>query len=353
MLPPGANPIALAILGFLVIGVTGAVLTSWAFLLVRAVQGMPILPRVAKPPVPWGPWSVLAALGLWFLCQNLAMVVYVLVRKSVNPGVVIDLKSISIQDLLLVGSLANLASSGLIIALLRKTSNARPADLGLSLGDAPGNVLRGMVACFVLLPPVYGVMVGAVKIWAPKAHPVDQMIRQGASPGTAALALFAAVIAAPLTEELLFRGVLLGWLWKLGGRTGPISPVDPEGILVLEGPESEPIEIGELPDEPALGLIDPWTAPQAAIVLAKPEVREVSEIRGFLANVVTSVIFAGLHYQQWPAPLALFVLSLGLGHVYRRTGSLWAPIALHATFNGLSTTLMLLSAASGALPYHK
>jgi hypothetical protein len=34
---------------------------------------------------------------------------------------------------------------------------------------------------------------------------------------------------------------------------------------------------------------------------------------------------------------------MGLGMLYQRTGSLIAPMALHMTFNGVSTLLMLLS----------
>ena len=62
---------------------------------------------------------------------------------------------------------------------------------------------------------------------------------------------------------------------------------------------------------------------------------------------MTSLIFAGLHFQQWPAPIALFPLSLMLGYVYQRTGSLFASMAMHATFNGVSMVIALLALWSG------
>jgi membrane protease YdiL (CAAX protease family) len=40
--------------------------------------------------------------------------------------------------------------------------------------------------------------------------------------------------------------------------------------------------------------------------------------------------------------LPIFALGLALAWVYRRTGNLLAPIAMHAMVNGISTALGLL-----------
>lgn len=82
-----------------------------------------------------------------------------------------------------------------------------------------------------------------------------------------------AVVAAPVTEELLFRGCLYG---------------------ILRG----------------------WAGRAAAVV-------------------GTSILFALIHGHA-PSLPGLFVLAVALALVYERTGSLWAPIALHATFNGIT-----------------
>jgi hypothetical protein len=57
--------------------------------------------------------------------------------------------------------------------------------------------------------------------------------------------------------------------------------------------------------------------------------------------VLTSLFFGFVHLPQWPAPIALFVLSISLGTVYQRTGSLIASSFMHATFNGLSTIALI------------
>jgi membrane protease YdiL (CAAX protease family) len=59
----------------------------------------------------------------------------------------------------------------------------------------------------------------------------------------------------------------------------------------------------------------------------------------WLAVIITSVVFALIH-PLWTAPM-IFILSIALGYVYERTGSLWVPIVMHAMFNISSTVLFL------------
>lgn len=71
-------------------------------------------------------------------------------------------------------------------------------------------------------------------------------------------------------------------------------------------------------------------------------------LSSFLAIIIASVIFAGFHMaaEQGAANVQLFVtlfiLSLFLGVLYERKGSLWAPIGLHSAFNFFSMFLLFL-----------
>jgi membrane protease YdiL (CAAX protease family) len=88
-----------------------------------------------------------------------------------------------------------------------------------------------------------------------------------------ALAAIVAVVAAPISEELLFRGFL----------------------------------------QPAIGR---WTGRGSAIVLS-------------------AAFFAAAHMDLYAMPL-LLILGIALAWVYDRTRSLAAPVALHMAFNGMT-----------------
>lgn len=96
------------------------------------------------------------------------------------------------------------------------------------------------------------------------------------------LAVFAAVIGAPVAEEFLFRGYMYGALKNATGR--------------------------------------------------------------LFATVVISLLFAVVH-GNLPALLPLFVFSLILCAAYEMSGSLWVPVGLHAFFNGTNIVLMLTQQA--------
>jgi membrane protease YdiL (CAAX protease family) len=58
------------------------------------------------------------------------------------------------------------------------------------------------------------------------------------------------------------------------------------------------------------------------------------------ALVTISAVFALIHFHL-PSMAPLFALSIGLGIVYEMTGSLLAPIAMHALFNAANVAMLL------------
>jgi membrane protease YdiL (CAAX protease family) len=66
-----------------------------------------------------------------------------------------------------------------------------------------------------------------------------------------------------------------------------------------------------------------------------------------LGIIFTSLVFGAIHFDQWPAPIPLFMLALIIGSVYYRTGSLIAAICMHATFNGFSTLGLFVAVLAG------
>ena len=67
----------------------------------------------------------------------------------------------------------------------------------------------------------------------------------------------------------------------------------------------------------------------------------------WLAISGCSVLFAAVHPEMahWPA---LFVLSMGIGYAYEKSGSLWQAIFVHAMFNGWTVLSVFGERLSGA-----
>jgi hypothetical protein len=70
-----------------------------------------------------------------------------------------------------------------------------------------------------------------------------------------------------------------------------------------------------------------WTAADAE------RGRTWREANANLAVFGSAMLFASLHSEAWPAPIALFPLALVLGFLAKWTQNLIGPITLHATFN--------------------
>lgn len=130
-------------------------------------------------------------------------------------------------------------------------------------------------------------------------HQLLEMLGQDPNPTRVALLVLSAVLAAPLAEEFLFRGLLQNCL--IGALTKRYENTDP-----AEQPEPAPDKYR-------------W-----------------------LGIVTTAVIFAVFHgdWQHWPA---LFVLGTFLGYTYERHGNLCIPILVHSLFNLLPVAVSLVS----------
>ena len=80
--------------------------------------------------------------------------------------------------------------------------------------------------------------------------------------------------------------------------------------------------------------------------------RTLGEHRRWVVILLASIVFAATHVSAaiWQSLAALLVLSVALGYVYERTGSLWPSIVAHAGFNALNITLVLSGIVGQASP---
>jgi membrane protease YdiL (CAAX protease family) len=141
--------------------------------------------------------------------------------------------------------------------------------------------------------------------------------------------------------------ILSGVGWGVVATIGA-SLIGAAVVFVLE---SIGVETGPQTAELALSRIEPWLAVLAVVILA-PIAEEVF-FRGVVFNALlreagsrwayigSAALFAVIHLEP-VAMLPLFALGLALAWVYQRTRNLLAPIAMHATVNGIAVALVLL-----------
>ncbi len=248
----------------------------------------------------------------------------------------------SLAELMLQSAVSNGLLLVLVPAFVRLTSRARLNDLGLHWKEWPRQIGIGVRAAMLMTPPVCAVQFVTTRIWRSQTHPVEQMVLENFTLDVAILAVLSTMVLAPLIEELLFRGILQRWLERF---------VDDGSLQAKTSQDSEQFVTPKPWNESTLS--DPeYEQPRSILIDAGSELLhsgnhsvEVPVSPSLqLPILFTSIVFAAMHLPQWPAPLAIFLLSMALGTVYQRTGSLLASIAMHAAFNGINTLVLLLAA---------
>ena len=303
------------LVGLLVLGMLAVSGAVWALTIGRLRAGRPLLPDRPRREVPWGPGAVFLGFLVWLAASNAAGQLLVAWRGSGD--------AVRIADQMAAVAGVNAVVLIVVPLLLKAIAGATAADLGIARGTIGPDLRLGFGAAMLLAPPIYAVQGLALTIWEPTAHPIQTMLSKEYSPTVAGLAILSAMALAPAAEELLFRGVFQGWLERRLNAPRPVPmPFEPTPTI----------------DE------SPWSPP------AVPVATGGDPIARWAALLLPAVVFAGVHAGQWPAPIPLFLLAIGLGVLYRRTGGIVATIAMHATFNGISTVLLIVMVETGTLP---
>ncbi len=327
--------VSLALILTVLVSTVLAMGLAWLWALGRLIARKPFFPEEKTCPVPWKTVTFL-----------LFFIEWVLINRAVGQlgfmalGIPRGQREMTAWEQMFLGSLVNVALLAIIPASLavawRSTSALR--RLGIRRDGLGRHVRRGVVVFLLLTPVVYRIQVSAAQIWKPRKHPVEDMLVEHPTLSMALFTFVSAVILAPAAEELLFRGIVQNWLE--GFFPGPAVP------------KSVPVEIHDGWGD-SLDLVR--GSPGAAPCLerdpppgeSEPEERPRSRGLKWMPVVLTAAFFAAVHYPQWPAPIAIFLLSLGLGTLYQSTGSLVASFTMHALFNAFSTLMLFYVAFSG------
>ncbi|MCE5277062.1 MAG: type II CAAX endopeptidase family protein [Planctomycetaceae bacterium] len=177
-------------------------------------------------------------------------------------------------------------SVAMIAASLVAGSHGIPLGLGRGMGLSARHWLydtaRGVLGYLAVLPVCLGVLEVTTRImmlWGfkPAPHRLLEILRQpGAHWGSVAMAIILAVVLAPLTEEIFYRGLIQTALRR--------------------------------------------------------------HLKAWPAIMLTAVLFAAMHLDMPNSVPAMLVFGMALGYQYERTGRLWASIVMHLLFNAVFVT---------------
>jgi membrane protease YdiL (CAAX protease family) len=235
--------------------------------------GLPVIPQAPVRPVPWNGGDVGFVVLAYLAAATLA---------AASLG-----NKPTLEAMLGANVVINTAITLIAVGWL-SLRGAGLADLGLA-PIRPRRDLRLAIAgwAFVLAPLL--ALAAALNAVVAYDHPVVSLLGEERSPRAIAIVIMAAVIAAPIAEELFFRRILLGW----------IDSRMPSG-------------------------------------------------NGLVAIVVSATAFALAHQGQGLAYVPLLPLGIVLGFIARRTGSIVPCILLHGFFNAVSVGLLLADSGPAA-----
>jgi membrane protease YdiL (CAAX protease family) len=221
-------------------------------------------------------------------------------------------------------------------------SGTRPYQLGLTTHRWGRNVLVGVLGAIVAAP--LHILNVYLYVWyeralhaPPTQHPLT-LIAQHPRAVDNILIVISAVVAAPLMEELLFRGFLQAWFSRRSA--GGVLAVSFALVLALLQKRQELDAACVSGDWTRLGIA---LQPAAFVVFLAPGLLFMGRIsRPDVARGIygTAVLFAAAHSSIWPSPIPLLPLGLALGWLAYRTNSLVGPMVLHSLFNSIACVVM-------------
>jgi membrane protease YdiL (CAAX protease family) len=238
-------------------------------------------PRVLPPPLPFGKVSVVLYQPLDLLPVALIFSAFsLLVVSSLSASASPD-RELAASDLVMNIGFQIFIAGTVLVYMMRRTTAADWLGLRWPAWPkvffiAPASVM-GMWLVFGVLQSC-GYMQWMESLGAETMQESVKLLQTTEDPALLWLMALAAVLVAPLCEELLFRGYLYPVAKKFTG---------------------------------------PW-----------------------LAACSSALFFAAAH-GNLSALLPLFLFGLLLVWIYEKTGSLWAPIAVHFCFNGATVTVQM------------
>ena len=292
-----------------------ASLACWLVALRRLQSGERLIPWTERRPVPWGLLDIMTCFVLLVIFDGAALQMAGLDIQSK----LLDLSPAQQARALTAMTIGRItvAILGLLVLVVR--SQARVHDTGVGVSRFGSDVGLGAVAFLMVAPPIYLLQTGLSQLFPETHHPLVDVVRENPSLAMFGAAFATAVVAAPLAEEFLLRGLLQGWLEKIAVWSGSSTAIFLGGSTEWEPSES-------------------WgTSKKANTMQNNPPAWPI---------FVSALLFASMHIQEdrvSPDPIPLFFFALVLGFLYQRTHRLLPCIVMHMLLNASSMMVLGLS----------
>jgi len=275
-MPPADPPLSFGML-LLLGGVACGGVVIWGLMARRVWRGQPLAPYEPRRPVPWGANDLVLTLLFVLVLGYIAgqTVAHFYQGQPENAAKAAEFYA---------NSAVELAGVAIGIILMRFQAGAIWADLGLNTSHLARDLGLGAAAFLASASPIFG-LEKLLENLVNYKHPLIEALRAQPDTATFLSTTVAAIVAAPLFEEFLFRVLLQGWFEAIESRRRALR-----GILPNMGPSWWPI-------------------------------------------VLSAALFAMLHIGQGPAPITLFFFAIVLGYLYQRTHCVWPSLAMHFLLN--------------------
>jgi len=231
-----------------------------------------------------------------------------------------------------------------------------------SIGQWLRDLGTGALAFCMIAPLVYAMQIILSLIWRPSQHPIISLLQESED-RFAALAIcgVAAVVAAPLFEELVFRRLLHGWLDRVAATKADdwlsLFFATSQRASNLGRSDEASSEVAMEADSDAQTPPNPYWSNTAVVDNSLQEPGETEKSLPADATprdlpmwpmYVSSAIFALLHLNGGPDPIPLFFFALWLAYLYRLTGRLTPCIVVHLLLNLFTFSLLAIEVLFGS-----
>jgi membrane protease YdiL (CAAX protease family) len=304
----------------------------WVQLFARWRRRGVILDHEPRRQVPWSRVAVVAPIAFMLMALLAGQ------PPEGAPAINVD-ASTAIGNL--VASMCLQVLLAVMVVGIAVISGATAFDLGLpsSPGQLAKDVGLGVATCLAAVAPVHIVQLLLLSLMGqeePSHHPLVKMLTSGDVDYLLLIvASTAAVVAAPLCEEIIYRLMLQGWLerWEVERARSHATAVESAPKF------SDSCNDVELNNEARMTNDQTSTSNASNVIRHSASASNEREAGifglpfGWFPILVSSTLFAAAHAGYGPEPVPIFLLALILGYVYQRTHRIVPTIVAHALFN--------------------